>query len=63
MPALVYLMSVGGNLTVDAVGEENVPLNGDASKTFWDGRFQSYTNFGTQTFQLDYEGQRTLSLQ
>lgn len=55
-------MSSGGKLTVDAVGEENSQLNSDPTTTFWDGGYQHYTNFGTQTFQLDFEGQRTLSL-
>lgn len=55
-------MAAGGNLTVKVVGEENRPLNEDATETFWDGKYQHYTNFGTQTFQLDSIGMRTLSL-
>jgi len=50
----------GGLLNLIAVGNQNVILNGNPSKTFWKSTYKRYTNFGMQNFRLDYEGLREL---
>ena len=50
----------GGLLNLIAIGNQNVILNGNPSKTFWKSTYKRYTNFGLQNFRLDYEGLREL---
>jgi len=45
-----------------AVGQQNVILNGNPSKSFWKATYKKYTNFGKQNFRLDYEGTPSLGL-
>lgn len=45
-----------------AVGQQNIILNGNPSKTFWKTTFKKYTNFGKQNFRLNYDGTPTLNL-
>jgi len=45
-----------------AIGQQNVILNFNPSKTFWKAAYKKYTNFGKQSFRLDYEGTPSLSL-
>lgn len=52
----------GGLLNLVSVGQQNVILNGNPSKTFWKSTYAKYTNFGKQNFRLDYEGTPTLNL-
>ena len=52
----------GGLLNLIAIGNQNVILNGNPSKTFWKSTYKRYTNFGLQNFRLDYEGLRELQL-
>ena len=50
----------GGLLNLVGAGAQNVILNGNPQKTFWNSAFKRYTNFGLQNFRLDYEGLRQL---
>ena len=52
----------GGLLNLVSSGQQNIILNGNASKTFWKSVYQKYTNFGCQKFRVDFEGARTLRL-
>ena len=52
----------GGLMQLVAVGQQNIILNGNPSKTFWKTTFKKYTNFGKQNFRLDFEGTPTLNL-
>ena len=50
----------GGLLNIVSVGNANVILNGNPTKTFFKVVYSKYTNFGLQKFRLDYEGSRDL---
>jgi hypothetical protein len=50
----------GGLLNLIAIGNANVFLTGDPSKTFFRVTYCKYTNFGLQKFRLDYNGTRDL---
>jgi hypothetical protein len=52
----------GGLMQLVAVGQQNIFLNGNPSKTFFKTTFKKYTKFGRQNFRLDYEGTPTLNL-
>jgi hypothetical protein len=52
----------GGLLNLVSVGQQNIILNGNPSKTFWKATYQKYTNFGMQKFRVDFEGAKTLRL-
>jgi hypothetical protein len=52
----------GGLMQLVAIGQQNIILNGNPSKTFWKTTFKKYTNFGKQNFRLDFEGTPTLNL-
>jgi hypothetical protein len=52
----------GGILNLIAIGENNVFLTGNPSKTFFKIVYAKYTNFGLQKFRTDYNGLRTLRL-
>lgn len=52
----------GGLLNISSVGEANVILTGQPTKTFFKVTYSKYTNFGLQKFRLDYDGQRDLRL-
>ena len=45
-----------------AVGQQNVILNSNPSKTFWKCAYKKYSNFGKQNFRIDYQGTPTLGL-
>jgi len=45
-----------------AIGQQNIILNGNPSKTFWKTTFKKYTNFGKQNFRLNFDGTPTLNL-
>jgi len=45
-----------------AVGQQNVILNSNPSKSFWKATYKKYTNFGKQNFRLDVEGTPSLGL-
>jgi hypothetical protein len=52
----------GGLLNLVSVGQQNVILNGNPSKTFWKSAYKKYTNYGLQKFRVDFEGTPTLKL-
>ena len=46
----------GGLLNLIAVGNQNVILNGNPTKTFFKSTYSKYTNFGLQKFRIDFIG-------
>ena len=52
----------GGLLNIQAVGNANVVLTGNPTKTFFKVVYSKYTNFGLQKFRIDYDGLRDLRL-
>ena len=52
----------GGLLNIVSVGNNNVFLTGNPSKTFFKVTYAKYTNFGLQKFRVDYDGSRELRL-
>ena len=52
----------GGLLNIVSVGNNNVILTGNPSKTFFKVTYSKYSNFGLQKFRIDYDGLRELRL-
>jgi Major capsid protein N-terminus/Large eukaryotic DNA virus major capsid protein len=52
----------GGLLNIISVGNNNIFLTGNPSKTFFKVTYSKYSNFGLQKFRLDYDGSRDLRL-
>ena len=52
----------GGLLNIIGVGQQDIILTGNPTKTFWKSSYSKYTNFGMQKFRLEYNGQKTISL-
>jgi len=52
----------GGLFNIIAVGNVNVILTGNPTKTFFKCVYSKYTNFGLQKFRIDYDGLRDLRL-
>lgn len=52
----------GGLLNLVSVGNANIILTGQPTKTFFKVTYSKYTNFGLQKFRLDYDGSRDLRL-
>lgn len=52
----------GGLLNIAAVGQANIFLTGNPSKTFFKVTYCKYSNFGLQKFRIDYDGLRELRL-
>ena len=52
----------GGLLNLIAVGNANLFLTGDPTKTFFRSTYSKHTNFGLQKFRIDYTGTRDLRL-
>lgn len=52
----------GGLMSLVSVGQQNIILNHNPSKTFWKSTYQKYTNFGLQKFRVDFEGAKSLRL-
>ena len=52
----------GGLLNIIGAGQQDIILTGNPTKTFWNSTYAKYTNFGMQKFRLEYEGQKTISL-
>ena len=46
----------GGLLNIVAVGNNNIFLTGNPTKTFFKVAYSKYTNFGLQKFRVDYTG-------
>ena len=52
----------GGLMNLVSIGQQNIILNGNPSKTFWKATYKKYTNWGKQNFRIDYEGSTVLNL-
>lgn len=52
----------GGLLNIISIGNANVILTGNPTKTFFKCVYSKYTNFGLQKFRIDYDGLRDLRL-
>ena len=52
----------GGLLNIISVGNNNVILTGNPSKTFFKVTYSKYSNFGLQKFRIDYDGSRDIRL-
>ena len=52
----------GGLFNIIAVGNVNIILTGNPTKTFFKCVYSKYTNFGLQKFRIDYDGLRDLRL-
>ena len=52
----------GGLLNIISVGNVNVILTGNPTKTYFKCVYSKYTNFGLQKFRIDYDGLRDLRL-
>ena len=52
----------GGLLNLIAIGNANLFLTGDPTKTFFRATYSKHTNFGLQKFRIDYAGSRDLRL-
>jgi hypothetical protein len=52
----------GGLLNIIAIGNNNLILTGNPSKTFFKVTYSKYSNFGLQKFRIDFDGQRDLRL-
>jgi hypothetical protein len=52
----------GGLLNIVSLGNNNVILTGNPTKTFFKVVYSKYTNFGLQKFRIDFDGLRDLRL-
>lgn len=52
----------GGLLNLIAVGNQNIILNGNPTKSFWKAKYSKYTNFGLQKYRVDQQGQTNIHL-
>jgi len=52
----------GGLMNLVAVGNANIFLTGEPTKTFFKVTYSKYTNFGLQKFRVDFKGTRDLRL-
>jgi len=52
----------GGLLNLIAIGNANLFLTGNPTKTFFRTSYAKHTNFGMQKFRIDYSGTRDLRL-
>ena len=52
----------GGLFNIVSIGNANVILTGNPTKTFFRCVYSKYTNFGLQRFRIDYDGLRELRL-
>lgn len=52
----------GGLLNIISIGNNNVILTGNPTKTFFKVVYSKYTNFGLQKFRIDFDGLRDLRL-
>ena len=52
----------GGLMNLVSIGQQNIILNWNPSKTFFKSTYAQYTNFGLQKFRVDFDGSKTLRL-
>ena len=52
----------GGLLNLIAIGDQNIILTGNPTKSFFKSTYSKYTNFGLQKFRIDQTGQKELEI-
>ena len=52
----------GGLLNLIALGNQNIILTGNPTKSFFKSTYAKYTNFGLQKFRIDQVGQTELDI-
>ena len=52
----------GGLLNLIAIGNQNIILNGNPTKSFFKTKYAKYTNFGLQKYRVDQQGQSNIHL-
>ena len=52
----------GGLLNLIAIGNQNIILTGNPSKSFFKSKYVKYTNFGLQKFRVDQTGNQELQV-
>jgi hypothetical protein len=52
----------GGLLSLIAIGDQNIILTGNPTKSFFKSTYSKYTNFGLQKFRIDQIGQKELDV-
>jgi hypothetical protein len=52
----------GGLLNLIALGNQNIILTGNPTKSFFKSTYYKYTNFGLQKFRIDQTGQMELDV-
>ena len=52
----------GGLLNLIAIGNQNIILTGNPTKSFFKSTYYKYTNFGLQKFRIDQTGQMELDV-
>ena len=52
----------GGLLNLIAIGDLNVILTGNPTRSFFKSTYSKYTNFGLQKFRIDQVGQKELEI-
>lgn len=52
----------GGLLNLIAIGNQNIILTGNPTKSFFKTKYSKYTNFGMQKFRIDQTGQTNIDL-
>ena len=52
----------GGLLNLIAIGNQNIILTGNPTKSFFKSTYYKYTNFGLQKFRIDQTGQMELDI-
>ncbi len=52
----------GGLLNLIAIGNQNIILNGNPTKSFFKFKHVKYTNFGLQKYRIDQTGQTNLTM-
>ena len=52
----------GGLLNLIAIGDQNIILTGNPTRSFFKSTYSKYTNFGLQKFRIDQVGQKELEI-
>ena len=52
----------GGLLNLIAIGDQNIILTGNPTRSFFKSTYSKYTNFGLQKFRIDQVGQKELEV-
>ena len=52
----------GGLLNLIAIGNQNIILNGNPTKSFFKNRYAKYTNFGLQKYRVDTRGNNKIEI-